>query len=131
MIGALITAVGGIASSILPEIIEDKDQRNRIEAELQKKLWEKQADLQKAATDIVKAEVSGQGLKSWWRPITMLTFLGMMVGWWFGYTPERATPELMTQLFDIIKIGLGGYVGGRTLEKITPQITEAVKGRKQ
>ena len=131
MIGALITAIGGIASKVLPEVIEDKDQRNQIEAKLQQQLWKHQADIQSAASEIVKAEVSGSGLKSWWRPIAMLTFLGMLLSWWFGFTPERATPELMMKLFDLLQIGMGGYVAGRTVEKVAPHVTDTIKNRRK
>jgi hypothetical protein len=127
MIMALIPAIAGIIGKVVDKAIPDADKAADIKAALNKQLYTMSATELQGAIDIVKSEASGTGLKSWWRPIVMLTFTGMLVAWWFGFTPDRATPELMTQLFDIIKIGLGGYVVGRSGEKIA-QIMRDKKG---
>lgn len=104
--------------SVVDQAVEDKDLALQIKA----KITEKQQDIISqeltGAIDIIKAEASsGSWLAANWRPLTMMIFVGMVVSWWFGFTPERATPELMEDLFDLIKIGLGGYVVGRSAEK--------------
>ena len=70
------------------------------------------------------------GGKSWiqrsWRPVTMLTFVGIVLMRWFGLTvavPEAVEVELMS----LIKIGLGGYVAGRSIEKVTETASGALK----
>jgi hypothetical protein len=47
----------------------------------------------------------------------MLTFLGLIVAKWLGWTAPGITEALELKVFDIIEIGLGGYVIGRSLEK--------------
>lgn len=59
------------------------------------------------------------------RPFTILVFLGLVVAYWFGYQPPNLTQEVIQELFTIIKWGLSGYVGGRSVEKITKTIVEA------
>jgi hypothetical protein len=49
-----------------------------------------------------------------WRPITMLTFLALAVGDTFGLF---ATP-LRDEAWALLQLGLGGYVVGRSGEKI-------------
>lgn len=49
-----------------------------------------------------------------WRPITMLTFLGLAVGDTFGLF---ATP-LRDEAWMLLQLGIGGYVAGRSVEKV-------------
>jgi len=78
------------------------------------------------ATIIASENSSGYWLSSVWRPLTMMVFLGMMVSYWFGYVPPglmaEKMPPMIAELFSIIKIGLGGYIGARTFEKIVSQL---------
>lgn len=88
--------------------------------------YEKQ--LLTSQADIIKAEAGGQSwLQRSWRPITMLTFLVLVVADALGTLPFR----LASQAWTLIQLGLGGYVGGRSLEKIAPAIATAISSRKQ
>lgn len=131
MIAALIPAVAGIIGKLIDKGVEDKDEAAKLKSKLTEQLYTMKHDEFKEAASIVRSESEGSGLKSWWRPITMLTFLFMLVSWWFGFVPVNVTPEMMTHLFDLLQIGIGGYVGGRTVEKITPQVVDAVKSLKK
>ena len=46
----------------------------------------------------------------------------MIVAYWHGWVPSNVTPDLMDKLFTLIQIGLGGYVVGRSGEKIAETI---------
>lgn len=70
---------------------------------------------------IVQAEAESEHwLTANWRPITMLTFLALAVGDTFGLF---ATP-LRDEAWNLLQLGLGGYVVGRSGEKIA----KVVKG---
>lgn len=76
-----------------------------------------------AQASIVRAEAQGVSwLQRTWRPITMLIFVSMTVfdyyGPMFGFNPPTLNPELWM----LIKIGLGGYVIGRSGEKIAEKM---------
>lgn len=74
-------------------------------------------------TAIITAEANSQSaLARNWRPITMLTFLGLVVADSFGWL---ANP-LADQAWTLLQIGLGGYVLGRSAEKVTTGITKAL-----
>ena len=64
---------------------------------------------------IVNIEAAGQ---SWmqrnWRPLTMLTFLVLVVCDSLALLPFRLAKEAWT----LLQIGLGGYVVGRSAEKL-------------
>jgi hypothetical protein len=101
------------------------------EAELTGKVLDYEARLMEAQASIVKAEAAADSwLTRSWRPIVMMVFLGMVVSWWVGYTPAKVTETLVLELFGLIKLGLGGYVIGRSAEKIAPALVQMVKGAK-
>lgn len=82
-----------------------------------------------AQSNIITAEAKGDSwLQRSWRPITMLTFLVLVVCDSFGLLSFRLTESAWT----LLQIGLGGYVGGRSIEKvakvIAPIIEKKVKG---
>ncbi len=83
-----------------------------------------EARLVEAKTKVITAEAQGA---SWmqrnWRPITMLTFLGLVVADTFGLTEFRLASEAWT----LLQIGLGGYVVGRSAEKVIPKVTEVMR----
>jgi hypothetical protein len=72
---------------------------------------------------VVAAEAaSGSWLTSSWRPITMLTFLGLVVCDSFGWLHSPLAP----QAWSLLQIGLGGYTIGRSAEKIVPTVVKAL-----
>ena len=72
-----------------------------------------------AQAGLVAAEAGGASwLQRNWRPVTMLSFLGLVVADAFGLLAFR----LADQAWLLLQIGLGGYVVGRSVEKISPQI---------
>lgn len=77
----------------------------------------------KAQRDVIVAEAQSE---SWitrnWRPLTMLTFVGLLVAKWFGFTAPGVTEAEQLSLMEIIKYGLSGYVAGRSAEKIAPML---------
>lgn len=78
----------------------------------------------KSKTAIIMAEAnSASWLARNWRPITMLTFLGLVCADSFGWLAFRLADAAWT----LLQIGLGGYVVGRSAEKITGGITKALK----
>jgi hypothetical protein len=73
-----------------------------------------------AQAGLVAAEAGGASwLQRNWRPMTMLSFLGLVVADAFGLLAFR----LADQAWLLLQIGLGGYVVGRSVEKISPQIS--------
>ena len=81
-----------------------------------------------AQADIVKTEAaSTHWLAANWRPLVMLTFAGLIVARWFGWAAPNLTEAEYLKLWSIVEFGLGGYVVGRSVEKIAPSIADALK----
>jgi uncharacterized membrane protein YeaQ/YmgE (transglycosylase-associated protein family) len=88
------------------------------------KIREIEAQLEQTRLEVrgqaVQAEAKGESwLQRNWRPLTMVWFSFLVGAYWFGYTPENLSEEAVLSLFGLIKLGLGGYVIGRSAEKIT------------
>lgn len=83
-----------------------------------------------AQADIVKTEAASQHwLAANWRPLLMLTFGALIVARWFGLAAPNLSEAEYLKLWDIVQFGLGGYVVGRSVEKVAPVIADAIKNR--
>jgi len=92
--------------------------------QLASKVLELEGLLLQAQSNIITAEANGESwLQRNWRPITMLTFLVLIVLDSFGMLAFR----LAEDAWDLLKIGLGGYVIGRSAEKIAPVVMQGFK----
>lgn len=81
-----------------------------------------------AQADIVKTEAaSSHWLAANWRPVLMLVFGALIVARWFGWAAPNLTEAEYLKLWSIVEFGLGGYVIGRSAEKIAPTIAAALK----
>ena len=130
MLTALLPILGTIGGQVAKSLFPDPaDELRRKEAEnafLLEAAKQAQA-IEQAGADIVKAEAQSENwLASAWRPITMLTFVALIVARWLGWSAPGITEAEVLKLWDIVQLGLGGYVIGRTAEKIVP----AVMGRR-
>ena len=84
--------------------------------------------LVKAKRDMSEAEaMKPSWLTSSWRPLTMITFVSLVAAKWLGFTAPGIDPAMEVELMSLIKIGLGGYVIGRSAEKIVPKVAEVLK----
>lgn len=129
---SLIAGAIGPVTKLIDELHTSDEERGKLQNALAKLNidvgsqfigYESQLNQQRA--DIVKAEAQGDSwLQRSWRPITMLTFLVLVVADAFGLLPFRLAGEAWT----LLQLGLGGYVVGRSAEKIAPMIVRARRG---
>ncbi len=128
-LASLFMGDGGIIGKVLDKIAVDADTRAKLQAAFLEQFMAQSAALDMAAADIIKAEAtSGGWLTRSWRPIVMLVFTSLIVARWFGWSAPGLSEAEALELWAIIKIGLGGYVIGRSAEKVAPSIADAVKG---
>lgn len=81
-----------------------------------------------AQADVVKTEAASEHwLAANWRPLTMITFTALIVARWFGWAAPNLSEAEYLKLWSIVELGLGGYVVGRSAEKIVPSIASALK----
>lgn len=104
------------------EKLQLQSQIKAVENELLAKVIDYESQLLESKTAIITAEATGQSrLQRNWRPITMLVFLALVVFDSFGWLANPLADEAWT----LLQIGLGGYVAGRSAEKMTQQYLKA------
>ena len=137
----IITAAAESISSIADKFFVDKTQKAEFERDVKVALEETNQALIALRRDNIHleaAKVQGRAAiiagevasTSWlarsWRPITMLNFLVLLNLFYFGYLPPNLSPEMAAELVEIIKFGLGGFLGLRTAEKTAPVLAKAI-----
>lgn len=134
-LGAILPVIGSVAGRVANSLFPDPAEalkRQEVIQKFQAELISEAQALEKAAADIVKAEAqSTYWLAANWRPLTMLIFVALIVARWFGWAAPNLAEAEYIKLWDIVEIGLGGYVIGRSAEKIMPMVAEAIKGGKK
>ncbi len=87
-----------------------------------------------AQSKVLVAEAqSGSWLTRSWRPIVMLSFAGILVyTFWVGPMFDLRVVDLPKDMWTMLQVGLGGYVGGRSVEKLASILPEKLKkGKKE
>ena len=109
------------------EMGEIKVKMEKIRAEIKlaeiavsEKLLELEVQLLEAQENIIVAEAKGDSwLQRNWRPMFMILFGMMIAATWMGLSSDNVSDEMTMKLMDIIQGGLYGYVGLRSVEKIS------------
>jgi hypothetical protein len=135
-LGDIIKTGGDLIKSYFPPDLSP-EQKAQLEAGIQEYQLKMQDSLQNYNTEIikqqgniVKAEAQSE---SWiarnWRPITMLTFVFIIANNYIIYPylslfgiPSTAL-DIPPDMWELLKIGLGGYVVGRSVEKAVKNYT--------
>lgn len=128
MIQAMIPALAPIVGKVVANLFPDPAERAKAEAEALRQLLEHQGEIEQAAARIIQTEAaSTHWLAANWRPLTMITFTALIVARWMGWVAPNLSEAEYLKLWSIIEFGLGGYVVGRSVEKIAPSIAGALK----
>ena len=132
MIGALLPLLAPILGDVMKRVLpEDKDKRADIEREINMALVTNSAAIEQAAASVIVAEAKSEHkITAIWRPVLMMTITAI-VAWNFLFAPliELAVMlftgnqiplsiALPDQLWNLLMIGVGGYVVGRSGEKM-------------
>ena len=131
MFAALMPILGPILNTVAGSLFpnpEDEIKRLQLQQQIPMLLAQQAGAIEAAAADIVRTEAASQHwLAANWRPLTMLTFVALIVARFLGWGAPNVTEAEYLRLWDLMTIGLGGYVGGRTIEKVAPTIAAALK----
>lgn len=131
-IGSILSGVKDIIGSFIV------DPKAKLEAtqklfELETSFRIKQLEAEEAyvtqQANVVIAEAKSD---SWiarnWRPITMLTFVSIIVwnyiiiGTIGAFVPTIHPVSVPPDMWNLLKLGIGGYIGARTVEKVVDKV---------
>ena len=135
-IGEIASGIGGLARDIRAAITGKEVMSADAAKEIETKLIALQAQAQDAASRLVEAQASivvaeAQG-ESWlqrnWRPVLMMSIVAIVVNNYllvpYGelfFPSSVKVLDLPPELWELMKIGVGGYVVGRTGEKMVKE----------
>lgn len=114
------------------EKLSKKAQLLELQASFLVQALEYESDQLKQKAKIITTEAKSEHwVTATWRPITMLSFVAAILAYWFGLTPNTIPPEAVDEMFLLVQIGLGGYVVGRSAEKVIPNVMTAMKAKEK
>lgn len=129
MIAALLPALLPVLGDLFKRWFPDPAEAAKAQQEMVMTLLSQQGAINAAAGEIIRAEAESEHwLAACWRPILMLTFGELIVARWLGWSAPGISEAEVLKLWDIVQLGLGGYVIGRSLEKVAPQLAQAFAG---
>ena len=118
--GGVIKEIG----KVIDNLFTTDEERIKAKNEVFKVLQEQQLELQKLQTEIILAEANGNWLQRSWRPVLMLAF-GFIVIYVKFIAPlfSLPIPPLENEFWNLLQLGIGGYLVGRSVEKVAKNIT--------
>lgn len=122
------SSVIGEIGKVIDNLFTSDEERIKAKNEVFKVLKEQQLELQRLQTEIIVAEANGNWLQRSWRPILMLAF-GFIVIYVKFIAPlfSLPIPPLENEFWNLLQIGIGGYVIGRTGEKMIKEYANTKK----
>lgn len=130
VLGSIVKPISDIVDNVHTsdeERLEIKAKLFDMQNQIAVKVLEYETSILSSKAKIITAEAQGQSwLQRSWRPITMLTFLALVVLDSFGFLAFR----LADQAWTLLQLGIGGYVVGRSVEKVVPKLADAMSKSK-
>jgi len=109
---------------IVDQFVEDKDQAAKLKQAISLRMRDSADTALREQSSIIQSEAGGESwLQRNWRPVLMLVIVTIVANNYivapyadamFG---SSLTLDLPERLWDLMTLGVGGYVGGRTAEK--------------
>lgn len=115
----LASTVGGVIDGLNTT----DDEKSTAKSKLSNIVFDAFSHLQAMQRDIITTEMRGNFLQRSWRPALMLSFGVILFCRWFGWADPNIPEALELELMSIIKLGLGGYVIGRSTEQVAKTVT--------
>ena len=123
----VIDSVGNAADKLFTsddERLKAKNMLEQIRNQLKSQLIASFIAVINAKKDIIIAEMGGNWLQRSWRPILMLLF-GFIIANEYVISPyiqalfsvTLPVKPITPDMWAVLKLGIGGYIGGRSIEK--------------
>lgn len=124
ILGAITKPILGPLFGIIDQAVTDKDKAAELKQEVQMAVLSIQEKTLESQKDVIIAEAQGDSwLQRTWRPMFMVLLMSSMIvsviGGMLGYGANIASgwDSINDSAWLLMQIGLGGYIGGRTIEK--------------
>ena len=112
--------VVGAVGEVIDRLTLPAREKRQLEVDLLELLAEHEKEMARSRSAAVVEEARGNWLQRSWRPLVMLVFGLIVLGGTFTTLPILSETS---RFWDLLEIGLGGYVVGRSGEKIMQALT--------
>ena len=119
-----IMSVADAVSGLVERLTLPAREKKQLEADVLRLLLEREKELLRVRAALLQEEGKGNWLQRSWRPLVMLTFAAVIL---IGTFTNISILSDTSRFWDLLEIGLGGYVVGRSGEKI---LMTLAKGRR-
>ena len=120
MLSNLVSEIGDVIDSLT---LSSKE-KIQLRANLTEVLSRFEAGLQREQSSVIRSESQGNWLQRSWRPIVMLVFSSVVL---LGIFTPLPLPDNGSRFWDLLEIGLGGYVVGRSFESVSQGLGKRIK----
>ena len=110
-----VKGIVGAVSELVDRLTLPAREKKQLETDLLKVFIEWEQRVMEARSEVLAEEVRGNWLQRSWRPLVMLTFALIVLVGTFTSLPILADTS---RFWDLLEVGIGGYVMGRSGEKI-------------
>ena len=134
IVGMVMGLIKGPLTRVLESYVSDLELRRKLQAELESQFLAQLGKSEELAAGIVMAEINSEHwLTRSWRPLLMFLLMGFLVlvgailplADLIAGHPIRFEPRwsaLPPEFWSFLMVGMGGYVGGRSLEKVAGMV---------
>ena len=126
----LVDTILNTVNNVIDKIFPDKTEAEKAKAAVQTAVLGIDRAVIEESAKIVLGEVQGQSwLQRNWRPLLMLSIVAIVVNNYLVYPylslfwAGAKLLELPEALWSLMKIGVGGYIVGRSTEKIAESVS--------
>lgn len=121
--GEITKGIGDALDQNITNVDEKLAKKNELASIVEKALTET-VSFQR---DVLVQELEGSKLQRNWRPIVMLSFAFIVVYRYFiAPVFQLQLIDLPEKFWDLLELGIGGYVIGRSVEKVADTMTKNV-----
>ena len=110
-----VTDVVNAVGELIGRLTLPGREKKELEAEILKLVYDREREMAEAQASVLREEATGNWLQRSWRPLVMLTFAVIVLAGAFTSLPIL---EDSSRFWDLLEIGLGGYIVGRSGEKM-------------
>lgn len=135
-VGEIFTGIKGIIGSFVTDPnqkLAATEKLSELELGFREKQLQAESDFAAQQASVIIAEAkSDSWLARNWRPVTMLTFVFIIVwnyivvGTIGAFYTQIHVIEIPGDMWGLLKLGIGGYIGARTVEKVSDTAGQAI-----
>ena len=110
-----LSGMAEAAGTLVERLTLPAREKRQLQEELVRMFADRERELAEARASVVREEAGGNWLQRSWRPLVMLVFAAVVL---IGAFIPLPMLDDNSRFWDLLEIGLGGYILGRGVESL-------------